>query len=305
MKGSSSAGIALLALAGSFPSAVQPVPGAEAVEASDRQGSTLVLPRWNVRLPAPGAGWTWWRLRAASANGESLVCLGPGGERFLATVTANAAGGINDEFVRGIQAGIERGSGRSGIRYSGMRSDRTDVPLPGSYRLSAVVELPGGVAADWRESVSGSDPVYLLQAVLPRGGPPDTFDRFVAGLTLIEPKAPPPATRTRGEPLLLGVIVVLVCTGLGGIVNRVAGRPLVNGALVGIVAAILFAVGFSAYIASLPGFGKLSPGKQGELIGGEFGSMLLGVAIGWYFSQKFKAKRAAHAAGRSATRATR
>ena len=298
----SSAGIALLVLAAAASSAAQPVPGAEAVAPPDLRGFTLVVSRWNLRLPAPGAGWTWWRLRAASAGGESFVCVGPGGERFIATVVPNAAGRVNDEFIRGIEEGIERGSARTGIRYSGMRSERTDVPLPGSYRLSADATLPSGVTADWRESVSGSDPVYLLQAVLPRGGPPDEFDRFVAGLALIEPKSPPPAARTRGEPLLLGVIVVLVCTGLGGIVNRVAGRPLVNGALVGIVAAILFAVGFSAYIASFPEFGKLSPGKQGELIGGEFGSMLLGVAIGWYFSRKFKAKQAAYAAAKSGGR---
>ena len=301
----SSAGIALLALAASSAAAAQPVPGAEAVDASELQDNALVLPRWNLKLPAPGPAWTWWRIRAASAKGESFVCLGPGGERFLATVSPNAAGRINDEFVQGIQEGIARGSARTGIRYSGMRSERTEVPLPGSYRLSAQADLPSGVAADWRESVSGSDPVYLLQTVLPRGGGADTFDRFVAGLTLIEPKAPPPATRSRGEPWPLGVAVVLACMGLGGIVNRIAGRPLVNGALVGIVAAILFAVGFSAYLASFPEFGKLSPGKQGELIGGEFGSMLLGVAIGWYFSRKFKAKQAAYAAGRSAPRAMR
>ena len=84
----------------------------------------------------------------------------------------------------------------------------------------------------------------------------------------------------------------MIGMGLGGVVNALARRPLVDGAMIGIVATIVFALGFSVLIASRPGFGNLSPEKQGELIGGQFGSAIIGVALGWYFSKRFRRKKA-------------
>jgi hypothetical protein len=297
----------LVLLVGSFLAAPRvraqsgdaPMPGGRTVSISDLHGDTLVLPRWNVRIPAPGPGWVWWTLpkpATGAPRNETFVCAGPEGERFVATLIANPSGGLNEEFVRGVQTGIAKTAERSGIRYSGMKAERTDRPLPGSYRLSATATLPAGERA-WIDSVSGSDPVYMLQAYLGPGESAAAFDRFVSGLTLLEsrPASAPAALPKSGEPVLLGVFVVLISMGLGGLVNALVRRPLVDGAMIGSVAAIVFAVGFSVLIASRPGFGNMSPEKQGELIGGQFGSAIISVALGWYFSKRFRRKKALYA----------
>lgn len=277
-----------------------PVPGGGAVTVPDLQGDALVLRRWNVRIPAPGPGWAWWAMPkpvAGAPKNESFVCVGPAGERFIATLIANPSGGVNEEFVRGIQTGIVKTAEKSGIHYSGMKAEKTDRPLPGSWRLSAAATLPAGERA-WIESVSGSDPVYMLQAFLGPGESTALFDRFVSGLALLEarPAPAPSAPPKSGEPILLGVFVVLIGMGFGKLVNALARRPLVDGAMAGSIAAIVFAVGFSVLLASRPGFGNMSPEKQGELIGGQFGSAIIGVVVGWYFSKRFQKKKAAFAA---------
>ena len=168
-------------------SAPAPSVGAEGIDAGDLRDGALFLPRWNLRLPAPAPGWSWWALRRSSKDGprnESFLCLGPAGERFIVTLLENPSGSVDDAFIRGVREGVERTAAMIGMRYSDFQAQRTDVPLAGSYRLSATTEIPNG-KGDWVQSISGSDVVYMLQTYLPQGGPTDVFDRFVAGLSLL------------------------------------------------------------------------------------------------------------------------
>src|SRR5262249_61968492 len=94
-----------------------------------------------------------------------------------------------------------------------------------------------------------------------------------------------------------GLFLVLLCYGIGLLINRAKGRPAVNGAAIGIVLVLLVFLALSVFVASRPDFSKLDAEKQGEAIGRVFGAffipLIVGAILAWRFQRKKKAARPA------------
>jgi hypothetical protein len=173
----------------SVPAFAQVDPGFEPVPAANFSEGTLSVPEENFSIRAPGPQWDWLRdTPAKDAIGRRYVCRNlRTGERFLLTVGRSSDGGKPAESLLAAIKGTQEAQGRELVRE---RSDPSDVPAPGSFRLSTMITGPG-TTIYFTGYVLEADRVYTLQhfSDAPRESP--VFQAFARSFALLNPAAAP------------------------------------------------------------------------------------------------------------------
>jgi hypothetical protein len=202
------------------PAFVQIDPGYEAVPAANLSEGTLSVPEENFSIRAPGPHWDWLRdTPAKDATVRNYLCRNlRTGERFLLTVGRSSEGSA-EKHAESLLAGIKAAQEAQGRELVGERSDPSDVPAPGSRRLSTMITGPG-TTIYFTGYVLGADRTYTLQhySEAPKESP--AFQAFARSFALLEPDAAASARYPLG-----GVGAILVVASVLAVV-LVAARAL-------------------------------------------------------------------------------
>ena len=162
--------------------------GFEPVPAANISEETLRVPEENFSVRAPGPQWDWLRDNPAKgSSGRSYLCRNlRTGERFLLTVTppGTRGGAYAEDWLARIRTAQEA----QGRELVGARSEPSDVPAPGSLRLSTMITAPG-TTIYFTGYVLGADRVYAFQhySDTPRESP--VFNAFARSFALLTPAA--------------------------------------------------------------------------------------------------------------------
>lgn len=225
----------LRALLAALPVALAPLAafaqvdaGFEPVPAANLSGETLRVPEENFSMRAPGPHWEWLRDKPAkdSVDRKYLCRNLRTGERFLLIVSPPSGGGAQkyaDDWMARIKASQEAQK----RELVGPRSDPSDAPAPGSYRLSTMITGPGATIY-FTGYVVGAGRTYALQHYSDAPSESPAFHAFARSFTLLDPAAGPSTSLFGGVRILLAVVaalaVLLVAARVLGRVGKRGGR---------------------------------------------------------------------------------
>jgi hypothetical protein len=264
-------------------------PGYEPVPAANLSERTLRVPEENFSITAPSVEWEWLRDKPASgAPARNYLCRHMrSGERLLLTVFKPSRES-GEKLVAEILEGIRRSREATGAQLVDARDEPSDIPVPGSHRLSTMI-TSGGAPIYFTAYAVVTDRLYVFQRYSNEARESPVFRSFVQSFALaapVGPRARSPFTGTASALLVYGSILV-VCFGLGSLVNVVARRPVVSG---GLVALVLIVV-----VAALRMVSQLDGQPDPEKIGYSLGEALLPVIVaawlhGRYTNNKDRAR---------------
>jgi hypothetical protein len=162
--------------------------GFEPVPAANISEETLRVPEENFSVRAPGPQWDWLRDNPAKASsGRSYLCRNlRTGERFLLTVTPPGTHG--DAYAEDWLARIRTAQEAQSRELVGTRSEASDVPAPGSLRLSTMITAPG-TTIYFTGYVLGADRVYAFQHYSDAARESPVFTAFARSFALLTPSA--------------------------------------------------------------------------------------------------------------------
>jgi len=194
--------------------------GFEPVPAANISERTLLVPEENFSMRTPGPEWEWLRDKAPSdSGGRSYLCRNlRTGERFQLTVTppgARAAKYAEDWLAR-----IRTTQEAQGRELVGPRSEPSDVPAPGSLRLSTMITAPR-TTIYFTGYVLGADRVYAFQHYSDVSKESAAFNAFARSFALVSPAAPEGRSLLARYGVVVAVVVGLVLLLL---LSRILGR---------------------------------------------------------------------------------
>ncbi len=263
-------------------------PGFEPVPAANISERTLNVPEENFSVVAPGIEWEWLRDKpAANAIARNYLCRNlRTGERFLLTVFKPAPES-GEKLVRGILDGLQNAQEARGRQLVGARSDPSDIPTPGSYRLHAMI-ASATTPTYFTAYALPANRLYVLQHYSDGAKESAVFNSFARSFALVDPAAAAPARSHFSESafaLLVYGAILVVFVGLGSLVNALARKPVVSGGLVAFVLILI--------VATLKVAGELAGKRNTENIGFYLGEALLPALIAaWVHSRHPGKKRA-------------
>jgi hypothetical protein len=286
-------------LAGAL-SAQSALPGTEPVPPGLLQGSLLTLERWNCSVETPaGDGWAWLKVNVpvGKLQAASYICYNAESDaRYILQMTESSEGEMSDKFADNFLAGMRRGIEKKGGKLTDIRRQPSERPLRGSFRISANLSDESGRSLALLCYLAGAGNAYIFQTYARSEEEPATFTRFVSSFRLLKPVpkgATSSADAVSGVLTVFGILIVLACAGVAGLVNRAAGRPRVNGAVIGGVLVMLGAITLMVLVAMSPSFANRDAEQQGEAMGRVLGMalipMLVAFFLGWRFQKKKKA----------------
>src|SRR5262249_39280190 len=266
------------------------------------RGATLLLEKWNCSVASPGPGWTWLDVErsAQPVTSESFVCWQQSTDmRLIFTVAEGGGVKASDAFANEFLDGVRRSMQKRQGTLTDVHRSPSDIPLRGSYQITGTFHPPDGDAPRWRCYLAAAGPSYVFQSYSAAVSEPVEFRQLVSSFRLLRQPTPTPELSRETlqsvaacTELAGGLFLVLLCYGIGLLINRSKGRPVVNGAAIGLVLVFLVFLALSVFVASQPGFSKLDAEKQGEAIGRVFGAffipLIVGAVLAWRFQRKKK-----------------
>jgi hypothetical protein len=183
--------------------------GFEPVPAALLSERTLRVPEENFSMRAPGPEFEWLRSAPAEDTGaRSYLCRNlRTGERLLLTVGApssESASKYGEEWLARIKATQEA----QGRELVGPRSDPSDAPAAGAYRLSTMITGPGATIY-FTGYVLGAGRIYALQHYSDSPGESPSFGAFARSFKLLDPAATPSLRLFGGVRVVLGILLAL------------------------------------------------------------------------------------------------
>jgi hypothetical protein len=167
-----------------------------------------------------------------AAIGKEYLCQGPKGEQVVLMVgPPGSAVESVDAMARGFLAGLRQQVGAQGFKLEQERWVPAGAPGPGSYRVTARLVSR---SSTWELTayLFPSRRLYALCAFGRRGEEPPGLDAILRSFHLLRSPPTPPEPR---QPILaiyaLGFLLLALTAGWE--INSLAGRPAVNGGLVG------------------------------------------------------------------------
>jgi hypothetical protein len=164
------------------PASPQPVPK------NMVSGRTLTVKPYNFAVTAPGDGWEWLHVALTThAKGYTYLCR-------QGSTGAVVALNVFDQDDRGrpdgdVMKGLVSGSGSGGRSYRTPRYERADIPLPGSYRFTATLDL-GGRNAHITSYVYWTNRMYVFQIASADSAEPKVLTEVVKSFKLLAPVPP-------------------------------------------------------------------------------------------------------------------
>ena len=182
----------------------------------------------NFTIPAPNTDWVW--LTKTTPVVHAYLCRNTKTDlRYVMTVTSRFQSEVPPAMLAGVIKSIKTQHEKLGWKVGEVQQERTTIPIPGSYRFYAKAER-GKQKAQIVGYIGAAGHVYTIQTFLPGDQDPAEFAEFVHKFALLKPVAAP---LTKDELRLSGFYILAAVFFIGGsaIVNKVVGRPIVNGGL--------------------------------------------------------------------------
>jgi len=254
---------------------LQPVP------AELLSGQTLSVLRSNFSISAPDPAWEWLQVNAPGvAEGSAFACRHTGTDaRITVTVMELDTRGMNaDTFAKGFVSGATKSLEAQGWSVSEAQVQPSAVPVPGSVRFSSTAQRADGTTAYMRGYVVKADRAYAIQEFTTEAAESKALQSVAASFRLIEkpPRYAPPSL----GGLYVGLLVVV--WGLGALVNRFAGRSVVNGAL---------AAGVLILIAAIVLVARIAGDVDAEQLGFRVGEPFLPLLIAAWGARRYQKKK--------------
>jgi hypothetical protein len=231
------------------------------------QGTRLVDTYANLSIDLPGPGWEWsalsysapWLHNAYAASNQAL------GKRFVVMVFEPKLSSLPPSFLDGIIKRMPNGG--AGITFEDMA-----VP-PGAKRYRFNIQR-GGMTIHCTDYIVATGHPVIFQSCSRQPADPPELGPWLASFRTLREVAPSRAASGPANPLFF-FMIFFVIVGIGGMINYVAGRLVVNGWKVGgftvaTLAVIAFVVPFA--------FGRLADkdaGESGRLFGDILGRALI------------------------------
>ncbi len=164
-------------------------PGFEPVPAANLSEGTLSVPEENFTMHAPGPQWEWLRdsPREDTADRKYLCRNLRTGERFLLTVVRRTDGNA-EKYAADWLDRIKASQEPQGRELVGPRSDPSDVPAAGSYRLSTMI-TGRGATIYFMGYVLGAGQIYAFQHYSDTATESPAFSAFARSFALRDPAA--------------------------------------------------------------------------------------------------------------------
>jgi hypothetical protein len=261
-------------------------------------GTVLSVPESNFNIETPGDGWTWGvgtHIELGKPELRNYVCQRQGGETRLLPLNPAA----RDTFILTVLSGEYRAlrpqdiealtQSVAGSRIQGLRYEPSDRPLPGGYHFTAQIQRSDGAKLFFSGYVAVAQKLYMFQSFSRDGTEPAAFTRLVASFHLLQPLPQPGLARVELPKAFFGflcLIVLLVFLGIGGLVNRIAGRAVFNGGLVAFGLILLLLIIRVGYLASL----SEPAGEEGHRVGYAVGGALIPLGLALWAWRRFSAK---------------
>jgi len=266
-----------------LPSNVQPVPQ-DAI-----RGQTLTVQQYNFSVTTPAKTWEWLtQPMPHGLKGRTYICSDPTSGAMLTVMVFDED--LRDKDVgptlQGFISSFQKSLAPSGRRLEKAKYEGSNFPLPGSYRISGEL-VSKERAAYWQGYLFRSDRMYVFQAASEEATEPEAFTKLVRSFVLLRPPPKPAGRSGQGVRYLFFLLVGL---GVGAAVNRLAGRPLINGALV--ASAVILALLCLHLVATL------RRGASAEDLGFVLGEAFLPVVLSLWLAHRFRKKK--HPAGAGA-----
>lgn len=279
--------VAALLFSATAPSILAQEAGLEPIPGRSVADGKLSIPAENFSVMAPGKGWEWLRQKpAAGAIARNYLCRNPEtGEVFFLTVSDRAPRQV-ENLAEGLLTGMRKSQEAKGRRVENARSEPSDVPAPGSYRLSATVVLPERTI-HFISYALATDRVYSLSVYSEEEKEPEAFTRFARSFALLAAAAEPPkgSVSERCVAICLYVGALVLFLGVGSLINALAKRPVFSGGLIAFIVILV--------IATLRLAGVVATKPDPESIGYVVGEALVPALIAaWAHSRYTKRKQA-------------
>jgi hypothetical protein len=206
------------------------------------QGTRLVDRDANLSIDRPGPGWEWSSLSFSAPELRNVYAATNSrlGRRLLVMVFEPSLTSLPPSFPDGVRKSLPNGG--AGVVFE-------DVPVPPGakrYRFSA---QRGGTTFHCTDYIVATGHPVVFQSCSPAPGDPPELGPWMASFRTLRRVSPPPANR---DAVYRGYfwIVFFVVVGIGGIINHVAGRLVVDswkigGFAVATLALILVAAPFA------------------------------------------------------------
>lgn len=272
---SGAAGAALLAWLGRASGAIDFQP----VTPELLRGSSLYAPDLNLSLDAPGSEWEWLVSSEESGNGpnrfRAFACRLRGTpNQFVVAAFHPYWDKLTSEAAERFSAGVAASFKKQGWELADQSLELSEVPLPGSYRfqLSAIQGDGRQVFVYGYQAVKGR--MFTFQHVTRDASEPPAFRAFVRSFHFVGTTPEDPLERFGQSLLFVTFALTLLVGGAGSVINKMAGRLVVNPWNVAIVLLLLGGLGFSLYwLPKLPK--DLPPERWGYVFGSAIVSPVL------------------------------
>lgn len=244
-------------------------------------GNSLTVQDSNFAVAAPGPAWEWLQLSAPGiADGSAFVCRDTVSDtRVTISVMETDTRGLDiDKFGQGFLSGVTQKLEAQGWTVADADIEPTSFPLPGSMRFSSTARRADGTTGHSRGFLVKADRIYAIQEFTAEAVETPALQAVAKSFRLLEePKqyAPPPLSG-------IYVFLLVLAWGLGALVNRFAGRLVINGAL---VAGVLIVVAAGIIIVRLAG------GLSAEQLGFRVGEPVLPLLVAGWGARRYQRKK--------------
>jgi hypothetical protein len=265
----------------------------------------LVRTDLNFSIAAPSQEWTWetlqpqpdyWAFKATHPATRSQAVLS------VVPLRQPLGHALADGIVAGM---VESIVGRQpGFAEAGRSVKPSSAPRPGSFRIDTSLrnEAQGATIRVWGYVFAG-DRLFSLFVLSTHDSGAQAAETLIGSFRFLrEPQAavtaPVPglsgsagtgAPRAEGATGVgvIGVLLVLLLAGLGWLVNKVAGRPLWDGARTALLLLLILLV------LQIVGVATAGGPDMGRAVGSAMGTLFIPLAIAAWLSQRFQRAKTA------------
>lgn len=282
------------------PALSQSEPAEAPVPAPVLQDGTLIDEAYGFSVESPGADWKW--TEDENPYGRSFTVESPDGNQLLfVAAAAQPLPQVEESFIEEYVQGHRQNLENSGSTVEDVRYGPSRIPLAGSYRLVMKIRTSDGAERIFYDYVAPVGRVYSLHAFGTDGTEPPGLKSMAASFKLLAPPAVPEtavpaedsqqAARFQRNAVFYGYLFLLaIVMGICWILNKILGRPRINGAWIA-----FFLIALLAVLRLLLVLGSLDsisdPGAQGEAVGRWTAETAFALVIAYLFARRFKKKK--------------
>jgi hypothetical protein len=239
------------------------------------QGTRFVAPEWNVSVEAPAGPWSWFYTPELNGprliQSRSVACRSHDPNvQFVVSAFEGHHGAVDRDEAEAVARGAAQRFVREGWTAEVVSTTPDSAPLPGSYRYvvrgsraDATAFVYGYLAAKGR--------LFVLQHGTARENEPPEFRRFVESYRFVGNPVQDPVDGFSNLILTITCALTLLLGGIGWLVNRLAGRVVVNLWYAALATLLAVAVGVGVYISGRVARLR-SPTEQGR----HWGQLVIG-----------------------------